>query len=79
MAHPEMGRALPGPGAAESSSGADLRRQRHAHMCVCACTCSRIGTHTPLFMLFPGLRNVTSAGQEFKSDNQTVISVFELM
>lgn len=68
-----------GPDAAESSSGAGLKRQRHAHMCVRACTCSRKCTHTLLLMLFPGLRNVTSAREGFKSDNQTVIIVFELM
>ena len=30
-------------------------------------------------MLFPCLVYATSAGQEFKSDNQTVIIVFELV
>lgn len=69
MVHHEVERAVPGPGAAGSSSGAGLRRQRSCSVCA----------HAHAHRHLPCMLCVSSAGQEFKSDNQTVVMMFDLV
>lgn len=70
MVHYGMERAVPGPGAAGSSSGAGLRSRDRAPGCA---------RRLLLCVLPPGLLRGSSAGQEFKSDNQAVILMFDFV